>query len=175
MEHFLTHILPKRFHEHMHRHPNITWDFILSILSTHQDWIDILMKMEETGGEPDVFVYENHVLFVDFSKETPEGRRNACFDEEARLGRKKFPPAFSAKGQASEFGIQIVDENLYRAIQQVEALDLKTSSWLETPSSVRKLGGALFGDRRYNRVFTYHNGADSYYGVRGYRGYLQIS
>jgi len=166
--------LQKRFTENMHRHVDVSWDTVVSIINMNPQVLIAINKMEAMGGEPDVFLYGKSLLYVEFSKETPEGHRNGCYDEEALLGRKKFPPQFSAWGQAKELGISIVGENLYKAIQSVEPLDLKTSSWLDTPSELRKLGGALFGDRRYNRVFTYHNGADSYYGVRGYRGYIEL-
>ncbi len=166
--------LEKRFKAHMHRHEGIQWESIESKLKSHSNYRTKLQTMTESGGEPDVFLYGQKVLYVDFSKETPEGRRNCCYDEEARLGRKKFPPLYSAWGQAIEHGLSLVDEKLYLAMQSVEPLDLKTSSWIDTPKEMRKLGGALFGDQRYKRVFFYHNGADSYYGVRGYRGYFEI-
>jgi hypothetical protein len=171
----LINVLEKRFKSHMHRHEKLDWSSVLESLNQHQEYRMMLQVMHETGGEPDVFVYGDQVIYVDFSTETPVGRRNGCYDEEARLGRKKFPPLFSAWGQAQEHGLSLVDEKLYLAMQAVEPLDLKTSSWIDTPKEVRQLGGALFGDQRYKRVFFYHNGADSYYGVRGYRGYFILS
>lgn len=167
--------LEKRFKTHMHRHEGVTWETIERLLKSNLNYRTKLQNMTESGGEPDVFVYDDQLIFVDFSKETPEGRRNCCYDEEARLERKKFPPLFSAWGQANEHGLKLVNERLYLAMQAVEPMDLKTSSWIDTPKEMRKLGGALFGDQRYKRVFFYHNGADSYYGVRGYRGYFEIS
>jgi hypothetical protein len=167
--------LEQRFKTHMHRHESIKWETVWDALKGNSSYRTMLQTMTESGGEPDVFVYGDHVIYVDFSAETPTGRRNCCYDEEARLERKKFPPLFSAWGQAKEHGLSLVDEKLYLAMQTVEPLDLKTSSWIDTPKEVRKLGGAVFGDQRYKRVFFYHNGADSYYGVRGYRGYFTLS
>jgi len=172
---FIIEQLHKRFTSNMHRHDNVTWEAVLKELKKDLNILNSIIKMEEMGGEPDVFMDGKRMLYVEFSKETPEGHRNGCYDEEALIGRKKFPPQFSAWGQAKEMGLSIVDEDLYKAIQKIEPLDLKTSSWLDTPTELRKLGGALFGDRRYNRVFTYHNGADSYYGVRGYRAYIELT
>jgi hypothetical protein len=171
----LMHQLEQRFKKHMHRHEKIQWESIWDALKSNSTYRSMLKTMTESGGEPDVFVYGDQVIYVDFSTETPPGRRNCCYDEEARLDRKKFPPLFSAWGQAHEHGLMLVDEKLYLAMQAVEPLDLKTSSWIDTPKEMRKLGGALFGDQRYKRVFFYHNGADSYYGVRGYRGYFKLS
>lgn len=165
--------LKKRFEQNPHRHPGVSFDAIVEKLSTPK--VQKALKwMEETQGEPDVLIYEKALYLVDFSKESPKGRMSVCYDEEARLGRKKFPPAASAVGLASQNGLVLVDETLYQYMQSIEDLDEKTSSWLYTPASLRALGGALFGDKRYKRTFIYHNGADSYYGVRSFRTYLKL-
>jgi len=170
-EHLMV-VLKERFEKHPRRHPGLMWSHIEKHISNNQHLIETLMKMEETGGQPDVTTLGGHLVYIDFSKETPEDRRNLCYDEEARLNRKKFPPATSAEKVAEDIGIELLDEDMYHELQQIEPLDLKTSSWLKSPQAIRDLGGALFGDRRYNRTFIYHNGADSYYGVRGFRGYI---
>jgi|SRR5699024_6548670 len=169
--------LEQRFHSHLHRHEDLMWKDILTQIINKESLLLTLYKMEETGGEPDVIVFgeTSEVAYVDCVKEAPKGRRKVCYDEKARLERKKFPPEMSAKKQAEQIGITLLTEAEYRALQQVESLDEKTSTWLETPEDIRSLGGALFADRRYNHVFVYHNGADSYYGVRGYRGKIVIS
>lgn len=130
--------------------------------------------MEETGGEPDVVGSEG-IVFVDCSPETPTGRRSLCYDEKARLGRKVAPPLGSALGMAESMGLEVLDEDQYHWLQTFGEFDRKTSTWLKTPGDVRSLGGALFGDKRYGRVFTYHNGADSYYASRGFRCLLRLS
>lgn len=132
--------------------------------------------MEETGGEPDTIGLDEtgKVLYCDCSKETPKGRRSLCFDEEALRNRKKNPSVGSAEKQAKEIGVSLLTEAMYRRLQELEPVDLKTSSWIATPDEIRSLGGALFCERRYGKVFTFHNGADSYYSVRGWRGYLSI-
>ncbi len=167
-------ILKTRFETHLYRHPNHIWDNVEAFLRKYPNILDVLTKMEETGGEPDLYEFDQQLIYVDCSKETPSQRRNLCYDESARLSRKKFPPETSAEGVANAIGIKIVDEALYMKLQSIEAFDLKTSSWLLSPEEFRNLGGALFGDRRYDRTFIYHNGADSYYGVRGFRGYIDI-
>ena len=167
-------ILKTRFENHLFRHPNLIWDNVEAFLRKYLNILDVVTKMEETGGEPDLYEFDQQLIYVDCSKETPKDRRNLCYDESARLARKKFPPETSAEGLAQAMGIKIVDEALYIKLQSFEAFDLKTSSWLLTPEDLRSLGGALFGDRRYDRTFIYHNGADSYYGVRGFRGYIDI-
>ncbi len=167
-------ILENRFNEHKYRHQEILWQDIKTILEQKEELVDILIHMEETKGEPDFIMYQNKIIAVDFSKETPLERRNVCYDQEARLSRKKFPPNTSAFELAKEMGISILDEELYRYIQKIEPLDLKTSSWLKTNENIRQLGGAIFGDCRYKNVFIYHNGADSYYGVRGFRGFVRL-
>ncbi len=133
--------------------------------------------MEDTGGEPDVIGYDattGEYLFCDCSTETPEGRRNVCYDREALEARKEHKPWHNALDLAKEIGIEILDENQYRELQKLGKFDAKTSSWIATPADVRKLGGAMFADFRYGRVFIYHNGAQSYYGVRGFRGILKV-
>ncbi len=163
--------LKKRFDGHMNRHPNVSWhDYEKRI--TEKTILEIMIKMEESGGEPDLVVSNHMWYIIDCAKETPAARRNICYDKDARLARKKFPPASSAVETAHEMGIEILTESLYHRLQEIEDFDLKTSSWLLTPSDIRSLGGAIFGDKKFNRTFTYHNGADSYYGSRGFRGYI---
>jgi hypothetical protein len=165
--------LHKRFINNMHRHPGLTWEDIEDKLTAPSVWNTVSL-MEASGGEPDVVVLNNQWLIVDMATESPKGRRSCCYDEQARLARKKFPPQTSAEAIASSMNTLIVDEVMYQELQQLEALDTKTSSWLATPESVRTLGGALFGDRRFDRVFIYSNGADSYYADRGVRTYIQL-
>lgn len=171
----LLEVLHQRFQMNLHRHQNVQWDDVLLHISKNEKFIKTIMMMEETGGEPDLVRMNDKLFFIDMSKETPEQRRNVCYDEKARLARKKFPPAASAESMATSIGIKLLDEDMYKALQNIEPLDLKTSSWLQTPQELRNLGGALFGDCRYNRTFIYHNGADSYYGVRGFRGYIELT
>lgn len=166
-------ILEKRFNMNMHRHVGVSFDFIKDKLED-KTLMSTVIKMAETGGEPDVLLIDGILYFVDFSKETPKGRTSVCYDKEARLSRKKFPPVTSAAEMAEAIGVKLLDEATYHAIQKIEDLDLKTSSWLETKPDIRALGGAIFGDKRYERTFIYHNGADSYYSVRGFRGLVQI-
>ena len=169
--------LKSRFEQHMTRHPNISWQKIEARLRSHPSKLWSLHRMEHTGGEPDVFVYDEasgEVIFFDFSAETPLGRRNFCYDRAALDARKENKPASSAQDLASEMGVTMLDEEEYRALQALGEFDRKTSSWVETPAAIRALGGAIFCDRRYNHVFTYHNGAESYYGVRGFRAKLTV-
>ena len=168
--------LKKRFLENMTRHPELNWDEVEVRLNSHKDLLKVLAKMEESGGEPDTLGYDEtgKLIFCDCSKETPAGRRSLCYDEEALKKRTKNPPAGSACKQAEEIGVRLMDEELYYRLQESGEYDLKTSSWIATPEAVRKLGGALFCERRYGKVFTFHNGADSYYSVRGWRGYICI-
>lgn len=166
-------VLEKRFRSNMHRHEGVSFDYIKEKLE-ETALLNTVLKMADTGGEPDVLLLDGTLYYVDFSKETPKGRTSTCYDKAARLSRKKFPPATSAEEMAHEIGIKLLDEATYHAIQKMEDLDLKTSSWLETKPDIRALGGAIFGDKRYERTFIYHNGADSYYGVRGFRGMVQI-
>ena len=169
--------LKTRFEQHMTRHPNLSWQKIEARLRSHPGKLWALQMMEHTGGEPDVFSYDEatgEVIFFDFSAETPLGRRNLCYDRAALDARKENKPASSAQDLASEMGVSILTEEEYRALQALGEFDRKTSSWVETPAEIRALGGAIFCDRRYNHVFTYHNGAESYYGVRGFRAKLTV-
>ena len=165
-------LLQTRFHQHRHRHPGLFWEDVESLLLPH---IDTIKSMEDSGGEPDIVVINDQWYLVDMVKETPKGRRSLCYDKAARVGRKKFPPASSVEEIAALIGIQIVDETMYHQLQAVESFDEKTSSWILTPKELRDKGGALFGDTRYGRVFIYHNGADSYYESRGFRGYIKLN
>lgn len=164
-------IMEKRFQQHRHRHPGLFWEDVEPLLTKH---IDAIEMMEDSGGEPDVVVLDGNWVVADMAKESPKGRRSLCYDKEARLGRKKFPPKSSVIEMAEMIGISVVDETMYLQLQAVEALDEKTSSWILTDEALRKNGGALFGDTRYGRVFIYHNGADSYYEARGFRGYIRL-
>lgn len=171
-------ILEKRFLKNTQRHPDILWDTVVNKLNNNSKAFEVLFKMEETGGEPDVVqLSENSsdIIFVDCSKETPKERRSICYDHQALESRKQYKPDDSAMNMASEIGINMLDENEYFALQKLDEFDLKTSSWIKTPKEIRSRGGALFGDKRFGRVFIYHNGADSYYGVRGFRGMLRIN
>ena len=167
-------ILKERFEKNMNRHPDIAWDQVEARLRENPEVLEKLRKMEETGGQPDVIGTDENgkFIFCDCSPETPAGRRSLCYDDEALRKRTKNPPASSAMHQANEMGIELLDEELYKRLQQLGQFDLKTSSWIATPEEFRKLGGALFAERRYGRVFFFHNGADSYYSVRGWRGYV---
>ena len=168
-------ILKKRFNDNMIRHPDLKWEDVEARL--YECTLEILRKLEETGGEPDTIGVDDEtgkIIFCDCSKETPEGRRSLCYDDEALKKRKKNPPSGSAEKQAEEIGAELMTEALYRRLQTVGEFDLKTSSWIATPNDIRKLGGALFCERRYGAVFTFHNGADSYYSVRGWRGYILL-
>ncbi|MFU8887934.1 MAG: DUF4256 domain-containing protein [Trueperaceae bacterium] len=169
--------LVRRFEAHMARHPGVAWDDVVARLAAHPDKLAPLERMEATGGEPDVIGRDEatgEVVFVDCSAQSPAGRRSLCFDPEALAGRKKNPPAGSAVGVAREMGIELLAEAEYRALQELGDFDTTTSSWVATPPDIRRLGGALFCDRRYGAVFVYHNGADSYYGARGFRGQLRV-
>ena len=170
-------LLKTRFEKNMNRHLSLEWIKVNARLIANPAKLWPLAEMERTGGEPDVVGLDattGEVIFFDCSPETPEGRRNVCYDQAALETRKKFPPADSAKNMAFEMGIELLTEAQYRELQQFGHFDTKTSSWIETPPEVRKLGGALFADYRYGRVFIYHNGADSYYGARGFRGSLKV-
>lgn len=169
--------LKRRFEANMVRHPGVAWDDVVARLEAHPERLAALERMEATGGEPDVTGRDEatgEIVFVDCSAQSPAGRRSLCFDPEALAGRKKNPPAGSAVGMAREIGIELLTEAEYRALQEVGDFDTKTSSWVATPPDIRRLGGALFCDRRYGAVFVYHNGADSYYGARGFRGLLRV-
>jgi hypothetical protein len=169
--------LHTRFDKHMRRHREVAWATVRAKLEANAGKAWSLNEMERTGGEPDVTGVDKktgEVIFVDCSAESPADRRSFCFDPEALAARKDAPPKNSAVGMATAMGIALLDEAQYRDLQKLGEFDLKTSSWIETPDDVRELGGALFGDRRYGRVFVYHNGAQSYYAARGFRGVLKI-
>ena len=170
-------ILKSRFETNQNRHPNLSWDVIEDRLKNHPKKLWSLNEMERTGGEPDVMGLEKTTdafAFYDFSKESPIGRRSLCYDREGLESRKDHPPKNSAIAMAEEMGIDLLTEEDYRALQKLSAVDSKTSSWLKTPSEIRKLDGAVFGDFRFGRVFVYHNGPQSYYAGRGFRGVLKI-
>lgn len=169
--------LKERFEKNMNRHKGLEWTKIQAKLEANPEKLWSLHEMERTGGEPDVVGYlekTDEFLFVDCSPETPQGRRNLCYDREALDSRKENKPENSAMGMARDMGIELLTEEQYRELQELGNFDLKTSSWIKTPSEIRKLGGALFADRRYNHVFIYHNSAPSYYGARGFRGSLRV-
>ena len=171
--------LKTRFEKNISRHSGVEWAKVESKLQANPGKLWSLNEMERTGGEPDVFKPENskntgEYIFYDCSAESPKGRRSLCYDREALNSRKEFKPANSAMDLAAQMGIELLTEEQYRGLQQVGSFDLKTSSWVNTPSNIRKLGGAVFCDRRYDTVFLYHNGAESYYASRGFRGLLKI-
>ena len=170
-------ILKTRFEKNLQRHKNIEWAKVQSKLEANAEKLWSLNQMEITGGEPDVVAFNNETsefIFIDCSAESPKERRSICYDREALEARKEHKPSNSAIEMAKEMGIEILTEEQYRELQKLGNFDLKTSSWVKTPAEIRKLGGAIFCDRRYNQVFVYHNGADSYYGVRGFRGSLRV-
>lgn len=170
-------ILHKRFEENMHRHEKLEWDNVLEKLDDRPEKLWSLSEMEKTGGEPDVVGYDeknDEYTFIDCSKESPKGRRSVCFDREALEARKKNKPENNAMDMAKEIGIEMLTEEQYRELQKLEPFDTKTSSWVQTPIDIRERGGALFCDYRYGHVFTYHNGAESYYSARGFRGILKV-
>lgn len=167
--------LQDRFEMHPHRHEHINWDDFLIELKKHPEIIKAIHWMEATGGEPDVIeLHKDKYLVADMAAESPKGRRSLCYDFEAWSKRKANKPQGNTVTMAFEQGVQLMDEALYRELQAIEPFDLKSSSWLLTPSSVREHGGAIFGDCRYTRVFIYHNGADSYYAARGFRTFVTI-
>lgn len=169
-------LLKDRFEENLHRHENIQWKEVEKALISRKDLLATIEKMEKTGGEPDLVVspkFKNPV-YVDMVKESPEARRSLCYDKETRINRKKNPPKNSVEEMAEEIGVTLLNEEEYFAIQEIEPLDEKTSSWLFAPDEIRKLKGGIFGDRRYGRVFIYHNGPDSYYSSRGFRAYVDF-
>jgi len=170
-------ILKTRFEKNSNRHKGIEWAVVEARLKSNVDKLWSLYEMERTGGEPDVISIDKKsgtVTFMDCAAESPAGRRSLCYDKEALDARKENKPAGSAVAMAAEMGIELLTEELYRMLQQTGEYDLKTSSWIQTPASIRKLGGSLFCDRRYDTVFVYHNGAQSYYAARGFRGILSI-
>lgn len=170
-------VLKIRFEKNMNRHKGLEWVKVQVKLLNNPEKLWSLNEMERTGGEPDVIGYDKKTgeyVFCDCSAESPKERRNVCYDREALELRKEFKPQNTAVGMADDMGIEILTEEQYYELQQLGNFDTKTSSWLQTPSEIRKLGGAIFADRRYDRVFVYHNGASSYYGVRGFRGLLHV-
>lgn len=170
-------LLNKRFNQHPERHKGLSWKDLEKKLQSAPGKLWSLNEMEETGGEPDVVGYDKKTreyLFYDCSAESPKGRRSLCYDRAALNARKANKPADSAMDMALEMGVSILNEQQYRALQQLGEFDTKTSSWVDTVPEVRKLGGALFCDRRYDKVFLYHNGADSYYAARGFRALLKV-
>ena len=166
--------LAARFEKHTHRHKGVTWTRVLAALDANPAALDALAQMERTGGEPDVIGREGaSFLFCDCAPESPAGRRSLCYDRAALDARKEHKPKGSAVEAAAAMGVELLTEEQYRALQELGEFDRKTSSWIATPADVRALGGALFCDRRFGRVFTYHNGAESYYAARGFRGLLR--
>ncbi|MBY5958486.1 DUF4256 domain-containing protein [Membranicola marinus] len=171
--------LKARFESNRHRHKAIQWEDIEKKLNSAESVQKLwsLHQMEETGGEPDVVGYDkekDEFLYFDCAPESPQGRRSLCYDQNALESRKKFKPESSAMERAAEMGIEVVTEDQYRDYQNVGPFDTKTSSWVKTPNEIRELGGAIFGDYRFGRVFIYHNGAESYYKSRGFRGVLRV-
>ena len=171
--------LKSRFEKNMKRHTGLNWADVQAKLNSisQAEKLWSLNEMERTGGEPDVIGLDQKTgeyIFYDCSAESPKDRRSICYDEDALESRKEHKPRNSAMGMAKEMGIQILSEEQYRDLQKLEKFDTKTSSWIQTPAKIRELGGAIFGDFRYGTVFIYHNGAESYYGARGFRGSLKI-
>lgn len=169
--------LKTRFEKNMHRHKGLEWNKVQAKLEANPEKLWSLSEMEETGGEPDIIEFDKNTgeyVFYDCSAESPKDRRSLCYDHDALESRKEHKPKNSALQMATEMGIQLLTENEYRQLQKTGKFDTKTSSWITTPAEIRELGGALFCDRRYNHVFTYHNGAESYYAARGFRGLLRV-
>jgi len=169
--------LKARFDKNMNHHKGIEWDKVQEKLETNPEKLWSLNEMEITGGEPDVVGHDDNTgeyIFYDCSAETPKGRRSVCYDHEALQSRKENKPKNTAIGMAADMEIEILTEEQYRELQKLGNFDTKTSSWIKTPSEIRKLGGALFADSRYGNVFVYHNGAESYYSGRGFRGSLKV-
>ncbi len=170
-------ILRSRFSDNQYLHPSLTWFEVEHHLEDHPNALAILRRMEESGGEPDTIGFDaetGKLIFCDCVKESPSGRRGLCYDEMALQKRTKNPPQGSAEQRAKEIGVALLTEELYRRLQSLDSFDLKTSSWIDTPDDIRSKGGALFCERRYDTVFTFHNSAESYYSVRGFRGYILI-
>lgn len=169
--------LKARFEKNMSRHPGLEWAKVQAKLETNSEKLWSLYEMERTGGEPDVIAHDKKLgeyIFCDCSAESPKGRRSVCYDRKALESRKKHKPENSAMDMAADMGIEILTEEQYRKLQELGNFDTKTSSWVKTPANIRTLGGAIFCDRRYDTVFVYHNGADSYYAARGFRGSLRV-
>ncbi|OKP95036.1 DUF4256 domain-containing protein [Paenibacillus sp. P46E] len=169
--------LKARFEKHMTRHPGLEWAKVQAKLEANPEKWWSLHEMETTGGEPDVVRYDEETdeyIFYDCSAESPKGRRSVCYDHKALESRKEHKPKNSAMNMVAAMGIELLTEEQYRELQKLGNFDMKTSSWVKTPSEIRQLGGAIFADFRYGNVFVYHNGADSYYGARGFRGSLRV-
>jgi hypothetical protein len=169
--------LKARFEKNMNRHKGLEWAKVQAKLEANNEKLWSLNEMEETGGEPDVVCHDKKTgeyIFYDCSPESPKGRRSFCYDREALESRKKHKPENNAIDIATTMGIELLTEEQYRELQKLENFDMKTSSWVQTPANIRKLGGAIFCDRRYDTVFVYHNGAESYYAARGFRGSLRV-
>jgi hypothetical protein len=169
--------LKARFEKHTERHPGLDWARVQDRLDAHPEKLWSLHEMERTGGEPDVVAFDDRTgafIFMDCAKQSPKGRRSLCYDGEARESRKEYPPENSALEMAEAMGIEVLTEAQYRSLQKLGEFDTTTSSWIITPPDIRERGGALFGDCRYGHVFIYHNGAQSYYAARGFRGALKV-
>lgn len=169
--------LKARFEKNIKRHSEINWNDVSLKLASNPYKMWTLHEMEQSGGEPDVTGFDEQnekFIFTDCSPESPTGRRSLCYDPEALNSRKENKPISSALEVAAKMGVEILNEQQYRHLQTLGEFDLKTSSWLKTPSEIRQYGGAIFGDRRYNNVFTFHNGAESYYAARGFRGFVEV-
>jgi hypothetical protein len=169
--------LKARFEKDKYHPKGLEWAAVQARLEANPEKLWSLHEMEGTGGEPDVVGQDEktgEIIFYDCAAETPKGRRSICYDREALESRKEYKPKDSALGMAADMGIEILTEEEYQALQRLGKFDTKTSSWVKTPAAIRKLGGAIFADRRYNHVFVYHNGAESYYGARGFRGSLRV-
>jgi hypothetical protein len=169
--------LKARFEKNLHRHKGLEWAKVQAKLDSNSEKLWSLSEMERTGGEPDVVGHDQttgEYIFYDCSAETPKGRRSLCYDHEALDSRKEYKPENSALDMAASMGIEILTEEQYRELQTFGSFDMKTSSWVKTPTDIRKLGGAIYTDFRYGNVFVYHNGAESYYAVRGFRGSLRV-
>lgn len=169
--------LESRFGKNMNRHKGLTWAKVMARLQSKSEKLWSLQEMERTGGEPDVVGLDKKTgeyIFCDCSAESPAGRRSVCYDDEALESRKEHKPKNSAMGMANGMGLELMSEEAYLELQKLGEFDTKTSSWVQTPPAIRKLGGAIFCDRRYNQVFVYHNGAESYYAARGFRSSIRI-
>ena len=169
--------LEVRFEKNMKRHKGLEWAKVTSRLTSHEDKLWSLNEMENSGGEPDVVGFDKKTgeyVFYDCSAETPKGRRSLCYDAEALKSRREHKPKHSAVGMATDMGVELLTEQQYRELQELGEFDTKTSTWVETPKEIRDLGGAIFCDRRYGKVFTYHNGAESYYAARAFRASIRV-
>lgn len=168
--------LRKRFEKHMERHPQVTWSEVEERLMKHTKVLDVVMVMEESGGEPDVVILDKEIgwVFCDCSEQSPSERRSLCYDRAALDSRKEAKPKGDAVSAARDMGVELLTEEQYRSLQTAGEFDTKTSSWIVTPVEIRKRGGAIFADRRYDHIFVYHNGAESYYAARGWRGWVRV-